>query len=132
MTGTHSRISYQDAVIEDVTMYANQKGKRVLMEYRYSNKGRLSIGSTTNVVLTVDFDFQSGGQNMLLINGAQHGPPGPDNYYFGSSDTDRYKAFIARLRFLLCQDRHQYHNQLRDGVNVVVCKNCDTPKEDKK
>jgi hypothetical protein len=129
MTGTHSRISYQDAVIEDITHWANQRGLRVLTEYRYSNQGVLSIGSTTNIVASIDFSFNAGGKNILLINGAKHGPPGPDNYFFGASDTDRYKAFLARLRFLLCRDRHIYDTKTKNGVRVALCRNCETPKE---
>lgn len=92
--------SYQQAVIEDITYWANRKGEPVMTQHQYANMGTLFIGSPSRILITIGFNFQSS-NTMLLINGAQHGPPGPDNYYFAPTEVERYQQFIDRLKELL-------------------------------
>jgi hypothetical protein len=93
--------TYQEAVLADIDKLAAQVGLPTMVEYRFSNVGRVLIGEPSHIVVTIEFEFYSGAANKLLINGAKHAPPGPDNYYYAATDTERYSEFIARVRALL-------------------------------
>lgn len=95
-------MSFQDAVIGDIETIAERRGLIVMQEKQFTNVGRLLIGTGPgDISVTISFQFDSGRKNMLLINGAVHGPPGPDNYYFEATETARYNEFLYRLRELV-------------------------------
>lgn len=94
-------MNYQDAVLKEIEEVAEAAGLGTFTEYSYTNIGAIFIGSPSNIVASISFDFQGQGKNTLLINGAKHGPPGPDNYYFSATETGRYREFIDRVKELV-------------------------------
>lgn len=94
-------MDYQHIVLKEIGEVAEAAGLGTFTEYKYGNVGTIHIGSPSDIVASISFTFQGQGKNTLLINGAKHGPPGPDNYYFSATETGRYREFIARVKELV-------------------------------
>lgn len=93
--------SYQKTVLDEVSKLVKKAGHKAMFEHQFSNVGTLLAGSPSHIVFTMSFNFQAGGKNMILFNGAKHGPATADRFYFSATETDQYQRMIARVKELL-------------------------------
>ena len=94
--------SFQDKVLAELERIALAIDETldVVQEAQYANTGRILVQRGFDTIVTLSYQFQSGGDNMLLINGAQHGPPGPDNYYVSATESARINQLFRRWAHL--------------------------------
>lgn len=89
--------SFQEKVLAEVERIAAKCDLDLVREYDFGNCGTIYAQYGWETVATLRYDFQTGG-SKLLINGAQHGPPGPDNYFVTPRDYKRLHEFFWRWK----------------------------------
>lgn len=94
--------SFQDKVLAQLERIARAVADDldVVQEAQYANTGTIYVQRGFDTIVRLTYNFQSGGNHTLLINGAQHGPPGPDNYWFAATDATRIKQLFDRWAYL--------------------------------
>lgn len=97
--------SFQAKVLARVEEIAKAANLDLVQEAQFGNVGTIYAQRGWATVVTLRYDFQTRSGSTLLINGAQHGPPGEDNYYLDPSDEDRITEFFARWRHLCREGR---------------------------
>jgi uncharacterized protein involved in type VI secretion and phage assembly len=94
--------SFQSKILDAMEQIAVKVGLDVVQESDWANTGRILAQDGFTTVATAKYEFQ--GKAMILFNGAKHGPPGDDNYWFDASDGPRIEEMLDRWD-ALCRKR---------------------------
>jgi hypothetical protein len=95
-------ISFQTKLLGALEEIATKAGLDVVQEAQWANNGRVLAQRGFTTVAQFTYDFQNYA-STILINGAQHGPPGIDNFFFEAIDDQRISQLLARWE-TLCKD----------------------------
>jgi hypothetical protein len=88
-------ISFQDKLLSALEEIATKAGLDVVQEGQWANTGRVLVQRGFTTIAKFTYNFQDYA-TTILINGAQHGPPGIDNYYFKATEEQRISELLAR------------------------------------
>lgn len=92
-------ISFQEKLLGALEEIATNAGLSVVQEAEWADTGRVLAQRGFTTVAQFTYDFQSYA-NTILINGAQHGPPGIDNFFFEATNNQRISELLARWETL--------------------------------
>ena len=98
-------ISFQKKLLGALEEIAINAKLDVVQEEQWANNGRVLVQRGFATVAQFSYDFQHHA-TMILINGAQHGPPGIDNYYFEATNDQRITQLLARWETLCNSEDH--------------------------
>jgi hypothetical protein len=87
--------SFQNKLLSALEEIATKAGIDVVQEGQWANCGRVLAQRGFTTVARFTYNFQDSA-TTILINGAQHGPPGIDNFYFEATEDQRISELLAR------------------------------------
>jgi len=87
--------SFQTKLLTEMETIAVSCSLEAVDQRDWANTGEVLAQRGFTTVAKFSYDFQNS-RVMILINGAKHGPPGIDNYYFHPTDTERINELLMR------------------------------------
>lgn len=96
-------MDYQTYILNYLVEIAQQLGYVVTDERKWANKGRLVAFSPNDpsVLHYLDYEFQGGEANTILIDGAKHGPTTRFNHYFKSIEGQKAQFLLESWQSIL-------------------------------